>query len=345
MKTMTRSFATAAALLAGLSFAASATAQEVTLKVHHFLSPKAPAHTKLAMPWAEAVEEQSGGRIKVEVYPAMQLGGKPPQLIDQVRDGIVDVVWTLPGYTAGRYPVISAFELPFMVTNAEATSQAVQEYYEKNAKAEFGDVHPLFFHVHARGSFHTREAPIKSVADFDGLKLRAPNRLIGASLDALGASPIFMPAPALPEALSKGVVDGTVFPWEVVLPLKIFELAPNHAEMTSPRGMYTSVFIFAMNKAKYDGLPDDLKKVIDDNSGMALAQRMGAVWDQVEVPGENKSRERGNTVVELSDSEVAKIQEITRPVVDKWIADLTDAGHDGQALYDEANGLIEKYSQ
>ena len=203
----------------------------------------------------------------------------------------------------------------------------------------------LFFHVHARGSFHTREAPIKSVADFDGLKLRAPNRLIGSALDALGASPIFMPAPALPEALSKGVVDGTVFPWEVVLPLKIFELAPNHAEMTSPRGMYTSVFIFAMNKAKYDGLPDDLKKVIDDNSGMTLAQRMGAVWDQVEVPGENKSRERGNTIVELPDSEVAKIKEITQPVVDTWIADLTAAGHNGQALYDEANGLIEKYSQ
>ena len=229
-----------------------ALAQEVNLRVHHFLSDKHNTHAKVLAPWAEKIEKESGGRIKMTIFPRMQLGGKPPQLMDQVRDGVADVVWTLPGYTAGRYPRIAAFELPFMVSSAEATSQALQEYYEKHATEEFADVKPLWFHTHARGVIHTREKQIKTAADFDGLKLRAPNRGIGTAMEAMGAASVFMPVPALPEALSKGVVDGAVIPWEIVPPLKVQDLAPNHTETPGERGLYTAVFVIAMNKAKYD---------------------------------------------------------------------------------------------
>ena len=118
-----------------------ALAQEVNLRVHHFLSDKHNTHAKVLAPWAEKIEKESGGRIKMTIFPRMQLGGKPPQLMDQVRDGVADVVWTLPGYTAGRYPRIAAFELPFMVSSAEATSQALQEYYEKHATEELSLIH------------------------------------------------------------------------------------------------------------------------------------------------------------------------------------------------------------
>lgn len=334
----------AGAALAGALFggAVQSMAQEVTLRVHHFLPPPSTTHAKVLVPWAAKVEKESGGRIKVELYPSMQLGGKPPQLLDQVRDGLADIVWALPGYTPGRYPKMSVFELPFMVSDATATSQAVHEYYEQNAMDEWQDVKVLWFHTHARGLIHTISRPVEKAADIAGLKLRAPNREIGNALAELGGSPVFMPVPALPEALSKGVVDGAVIPWEIVPALKLQQLARHHAETPGPRGMYTAVFVFAMNKAKYDSLPDDLKKVIDDNSGLAMAKWTGELWDEAEKPGRKMATEAGNTIVELPEAEVAIIREKTRPVTTAWIAQMGDKG---QALYDAANAALDKYSK
>ena len=151
-----------------------------------------------------------------------------------------------------------------------------------------------------------------------------------------------MPVPALPEALSKGVVDGAVIPWEIVPALKLQQLTKNHAETPGPRGMYTAIFVLAMNKDKYDGLPDDLKKIIDDNSGMAMAKETGAIWDTREEPGRTMAKELGNSVVDLSEAEVEKIREQTKPVVDAWISNMND---EGRALYEAANALLDQYTQ
>jgi len=335
----------ALALAAGLSGAATtaAMAAEVTIKVHHFLPPVANTQTRILEPWAEQIEKASDGRIDVQIFPAMQLGGKPPQLIDQVRDGVVDVVWTLPAYTPGRYPTVAVFELPFMVSTATGTTMAVQAFAEKHLAAEFQDVHPLLFHVHARGVIHT-DQPVETVADLEGMKVRAPSRSIGKALEAMGATPVFMPVPALPEALSKRVVDGAVIPWEITVPLKISELVKNHTVTPGPRGLYTSVFILAMNKDKYDSLPDDLKKVMDDHSGMNMAEWVGPVWDEIEGPGLKIAKETG-TVIELSEDEVAKMKAATEGVIADWVAEMDDAGKDGKALLADANALIDQYSK
>ena len=324
-----------------LGLSAVSHAEEVVLKLQHFLPAQHQNQTTVLEPWAETLAKESNGRIKVEIYPRMQLGGKPPQLLDQVRDGLADIVWALPGYTAGRYPKVAAFELPFMVSNAEATSQALQAYYEAHAMDEFGDFKVLWFHTHARGLFHSREGMIETMEDLKGKKMRAPNRGIGAALEAMGASAVFMPVPALPEALSKGVVDGAVIPWEIVPPLKVQELAPNHTEHPGARGFYTAVFVLAMNKDKYESLPDDLKKVIDDNSGMKMAKFAGPRWDIAEVNGRKPVDARGNPVYTMPESEMEKMRVATQSVTDKWIADM---GDEGQALYDAANQLLDKYS-
>ena len=130
-----------------------AVAADVTLRVHHFLPPMAPAQTDFIEPWAERVQTESEGRIEVQIFPSMQLGGRPPQLYDQVRDGVADVVWTVLGYTPGRFPTMEVFELPFMPASAEATSQATQAFYESQpaAQEDFGDIHPLAFFTHAPG--------------------------------------------------------------------------------------------------------------------------------------------------------------------------------------------------
>ena len=257
----------AAAMATGLTLSASAFAQEVTLKLHQMLPPQATIPAHALKPWAEKVEKESGGRIKVDEYDAMALGGKPPELFDQAKDGVVDIVWTVIGYTPGRFPATEAFELPFIMTNGEATSKAFQEYCEQYCKDEFKDVKVIAWHAHGPGLIHTKE-PVNKLEDMKGLKLRGGSRVINQMLEKLGATPVGMPVPAVSEALSKGVIDGTTIPWEVTVPLKVSELVHNHTGFSGTHGLYTQTFVVAMNKNAYNNLPDDLKKVIDDNSGI-----------------------------------------------------------------------------
>ena len=173
-------FALGAPALVGLA------QQSVTLKFHTFMAPQSNVWLNMHKAWMDKVEKDSGGRIKFEAYPAMQLGGSPVQLFDQARDGVVDIVWTLPGNTPGRFPRIEVFELPFMMNNAEATSKAYWEYVQTVAKDEFKDVQPIALQVHGPGMFHMRSKQIKTAEDLRGSKVRGPTRQITKMLGYLG---------------------------------------------------------------------------------------------------------------------------------------------------------------
>ena len=321
-----------------------AAAQEITLKVHHFWPPGAMPPSTLLVPWCDRIAKDSGNRLKCQIYPAMQLGGAPPQLIDQVKDGVADIVWTLPGYTAGRFPLMEVFELPFMSASAEATSQAAWEYFDKHARKEFPGIHMLVVNVHDNGFVHARERQVKTMADFKGLKVRAPTRQTNKLLGALGATPVAMPLPALADALSKGVVDGYLLPWEVIPSIKAHELTKYHSE-TDPksRALYTAVFTLAMNQAKYDSLPPDLRKVIDANSGAAAAKAFGRQWDASAPPARKLAVDRGNTFYVIPASELANWEKATANLDDDWVKDVTAKGNDGKMLLPTARDLIRKY--
>jgi len=333
-------------VLCALTCAPYAAAQEVTLKVHHFLSSASPAHAKLITPWCEKITKESAGRLKCQIYPSLQLGGTPPQLYDQVKDGVADIVWTLPGYNAGRFPSLEVFELPFMMTHAEGTSRALWHYVEQHAKAEFKDVHPLAFHVHGPGYIHMRDKPIRTLADMKGVKVRAPTRLTNKLIAAMGATPVGMPVPQVPEALSRGVIDGAVIPWEVVPAVRVHELTKFHTE-TDPKlpALYTSTFIFAMNPARYQSLPADLKRVIDANSGAELSALAGKIILEADVPGRKLAEARGNQFVMIPAAELENWRKLSQSVQEEWIKEMAGKGRDGTALIKAAQGLIAKYSQ
>ncbi len=311
-----------------------AQAQEVTLKVHHFLGPTAPTQTRMLEPWAERVEAHSGGRIKVEIYPSMSLGGRPPQLIRQVQDGVVDIVWTLPGYTPGQFPRVEVFELPFVHTNdAVATNLAIQDMYEEHLAADFPDVHPLLVHVHAGNAFHMVDHPIRSLDDVKGQKIRIPSRIGGWMLEAFGANPVGMPVPEVPQALSRKVIDGTLIPFEVALPLKVHELTRSSTEGPNHIRFGAAVFLFAMNRERYESLPDDLRAVIDQNSDRAFAEEMGQAWMAAEEPGRTAALDAGNEIIELTPDELERFREASMPVVERWIEEAATQDIDGAALY------------
>ena len=332
------------ALAMAVAASAPALAQEVTLKVHFFLPASSFANTLFITPWCNQIAKDSNNRLKCQIYPSMQLGGTPPQLFEQVRDGLADVVWTLPGYTAGRFPSVEVFELPFMMQSPEATSKALWDYTQKYSLAEFKDVKPLAFHVHGDGVFHMTSKPVRTMADLKGLKLRAPTRMTNKFLAALGATPVGMPVPQVGDALSKGIIDGAVVPYEVVPSVKIQELVKYHSE-TDPAepAFYTSTFIFAMNKAKYDALPADLKKVIDANSGQALSGQIGKAFLQAD--GEGKKLTARNTTNVIPAAELANWKKAGQPLADAWVVDMNGKGQPGQQMLDAAKALIAQHAK
>ena len=338
---MTRT--TLLAAVAAIALGHAAAAQEVTLRVHHFLSADAPIQTGVLEPWERMVEEQSGGRIDVQVFPSMQLGGKPPQLFDQARDGVVDVAWTLFGYTPGRFPVSEVFELPFMSGTAAETTAALQEYQAKYMAEELAGVHPLLIHAPAAYKLHTKDKAVASLADLARMKIRAPSRTMTDGLNALGATAVGMPVPEVPQALTTGVIDGAVIPWEVFGSLRIESVTRNHTEFgTENGGLSTSVMALVMNQAAYDSLPDDLRKVIDDNSGAALATLAATAFDEAETAERQKALDAGNTVTVIPEENLAEWREASQPVIDAWVKAMTDAGHDGQAMLDDARAMLDK---
>ncbi|WP_299963184.1 TRAP transporter substrate-binding protein [uncultured Roseobacter sp.] len=333
----------AAALLAGLT-AGPLSAQDVTLRLHQFLPAQANVPKLILDVWADTIEEKSGGRIEIERYPSMQLGGRPPELMDQAIDGIADIVWTVVGYTPGRFPSTEVFELPFMMTNAPAASRAYWEMFETHMKdTEFKDVHILGTWVHGPGLIHVNKE-VRTPADMEGLKIRGGSRLANALLEKMGASPVGMPVPAVPEALSKGVIDGTTIPWEVTAALKIPELVDNHTEFPG-NALYVLTFVLAMNKDSYENLPDDLKQVMDENSGVEFSVFAGKTMAENDAPAREAALARGNNVVMLSDSEAAEWEAAAQPIYNEWVAEMSEKGIDGQALIDEARMLIDRYTE
>jgi TRAP-type C4-dicarboxylate transport system substrate-binding protein len=342
-----RNFITSAlaGALALTALPATSFAQEVTLRLHQFLPPVATVPKHILKPWGERLAELSGGRIKVEHFDGMSLGGRPSDLMDQARDGVVDMSMTVVGYTPGRFPRTEVFELPFMMTNPIATSLAYWEMVDTDFQEnEYKDLKVLGAWVHGPGVIHTSE-PVNTLEDMKGKTLRGPTRVINDMLSELGAEPVGMPLPTIPEALSKGVINGTVIPWEVTPSIRLTELVKNHTEFGGPEALYTATIVLVMNKAKYDALPEDLRAILDAESGAKLSSFAAEVMEAYDKPGRDIAVAAGNNIIELDEAEVARWKEAAQPVIDRWVAEMDGQGIDGQALIDQAKALIAEKSK
>jgi TRAP-type C4-dicarboxylate transport system substrate-binding protein len=334
-----------AASLSAPALVREAKAQEVTLRLHHFLPAVSNVHRRFLQPWAQKVQADSQGRLRIQIFPSMQLGGAPPQLFDQARDGVVDIVWTLPGNTPGRFPKVEVFELPFVANRlARPNALATWEFYQKNMRDDFREVHPITVWSHDAGVIHSNKEVTK-LEDLAGLKLRFPTRQAGEALRALGAAPIGLPVPQVPEALSQRVIDGAVVPWEVVPAIRLQELVRNHTEIPGSPTFYTTSFILAMNIARYQGLPAELRAVLDANSGVVATEMAAKAWDdEAPIVRAMVERRRDNKIVTLSTEERDRWKVACQPVIDAWFVSMRERNLDGPALLAEAQALIAKYA-
>ncbi len=293
------------------------------------------------VPWAKRVEENSGGKVSIEIYPAMTLGGRPPELINQVRDGVVDLVWTVNGYTPGLFPRSEVFELPGVHKNdTAATNLALAELFESDLKDDYKGVEVMFLHVHAGQGIHMTDTEVRSPADLEGKKMRIPTRTGAWVIEALGASPVAMPVPELPTALQKGVIDGAMIPWEIIPPLKIQEQTEYQIEGADKERFGTTVFQVSMNKARWDALPDDVKKAFRDASDATWSEEVGNIWAGADDFGIGLATKAGNTHITLTPEETAVFNEALAPVVGRWVDEVSEKGIDGNALVEKARAAV-----
>lgn len=323
-----------------LSAATSARAETVILRISHFLPPTSPAQKQVIEPWCERLGQETGGQVKCQIFPAMQLGGTPGQLVDQVKNGIADVVWTAPGYSAGRFPVIETMELPFIVRDALSGSKAAWAFYEQHAKKEFDAFKVLAVHVDGGVAFHTAARPVTGPESLKGLKLRASTRMVSKTLAALGAVPVNMPPAQVTEAIAKGVVDGAMGAWEVVTPTKLQEVTRFHTDPPAGQPFYsTTVLTLLMNKQRYESLPADLKAVLDRNSGPALVEIFGRTWDEVTASTRKLVAGEGGAIAQQAAADYDAMRAAATVVEEEWTKEVTARGQDGTALVAAARTL------
>ena len=303
-----------------LPAAAGAQDKPIELKFSSWVSAVHGHHTGVMVPWVKMVEEKSGGRLKITIFPGSTLG-KAVDHYDMVKDGIADMGFTTPGYTPGRFPLITATELPLLFKSSRGGSLAVMAVFDKYFKAEFKDVKVLWFWVHPPGHFHLAKKQVKVLEDLNGLKIRAATPMLTTMVKTLGAVPVSIPAPDTYTALERGTVDGTIFPWEAISSFKIA----------------------FMNQKKYDSLPPDLRKVIDDLSGNWGAEFNGKVWDQNELVGIEAIKKAGGTIYTLPPEERQRWAAKLKPMEEDWVKSMDAKGLPGRQLLGDLREAIKRY--
>jgi TRAP-type C4-dicarboxylate transport system substrate-binding protein len=323
---------------------ARADAPQLTLKLHHSFSAVSAVHEKFLASWARKVEADSGGRIRIDLFPSMLLGGAPAHLFDQARDGVADIVWAVPGATPGRFPKSEAFELPFVLSHrALVNSKALEDFAAANLQDEFREFHPLCFSCRDHGVLHTART-IKSIGDLKGLRLHVPNRLAAESVRALGAQGVSVPTPQVPMAISARAIDGCLDPWDAVPGLRLNDSLKNHTDFAE-QALSSATFVLAMNRQAYDRLPRDLKTVIDNNAGQPVASMAGAMWDLEAKAVAGAARDRGEPVVVISGEGMAPWRKATEPVIAAWHKQMKERKLDGDKLLADVHVLLAKYAE
>jgi TRAP-type C4-dicarboxylate transport system substrate-binding protein len=329
----------AAALLA---LSPVANAQTIELKMSHFVAPTHGWTTDFMRSWADEVSRKAGGRVKVEIFGAGSAYGQAPRQYDQVVNGVVDIANGLRAIPAGRFNKMSIIEMPFLVNSADAATRTLWAMYPKYFADEFKDVKVLVLHAHNGALIHSRSKPIKTMEDLQGMRIRSPGAVVNEFLKALGAEPVGMPPTQIYENLQKGVIEGVATTWELLHSAKLAEVTKYHLDAN----LYVASFYFVMNKQRYDGLPADVRKAIDETSGDWLVERFGAWWDKWDELGREAAKARGNVTNKLSKEERERWQKQAQPAIEAWLDRMEKEGApNARELYAEAKRLVAQYEK
>jgi TRAP-type C4-dicarboxylate transport system substrate-binding protein len=311
----------------------------VELKMGHMSSTEHVQHSMAMAPFSEEVAKVTEGRIHFTIYPGAALAG-PKETYDSIVTGIMDAGWGLQGYTAGKFPVHSVLQLPFMADGTGAELSVVaQKLYDQfpEIQKEYSDVKPLWIHAADPYAIITKGKAVRSFADVKGLKLRAPSVEAKSMIESWGATPVSFPAPEIYDALQKGVIDGALLPIAAIKDFNLFDAV----DYVTVGNFNTSLFFVVMNKDSWDKLSPEDQKKMDGLIGIPMAQKAGEAFDYQANQSEKESKDAGVEFITLSDADLKKFKDASKIVTEKWISDMEAKGIPGQKIYDEAVKLIQ----
>jgi TRAP-type C4-dicarboxylate transport system substrate-binding protein len=328
----------AAALLIGGATGALAQDKTFELKLSHWVPPSHPLQKALEE-WGASVEKDSGGTIKYKVYPAQQLG-KAFDHYDMARDGIADLTYINPGYQPGRFPIIGAGELPFLMSNAKSGSQAIDAWYREYADKEMKDVKFCLAFVHDPGTFHSKTKKILVPADIKGMKIRPAHATMATWVTQLGGTNVQSSAPEVRDILDKGVADAVTFPWGSIPLFGVDKVTKYH--MNVP--LYVTTFAFVFNKNTYNQMSAAQKKVIDNHCTNEWALKVAAPWADFEHSGIAKLKaEAGHEVYDLSAAQLAEWKKSAEPLSKTWADNVKKTGANPDVVMKEFKAELAKY--
>jgi TRAP-type C4-dicarboxylate transport system substrate-binding protein len=333
-----RIFALAAAALVGATTGAVAQDKTVELKISHWVPATHPLHKGLEE-WSASIEKASGGTIKSKIFPSEQLG-KAFDHYDMARDGIADVTYINPGYQPGRFPIIGAGELPFLMTSAKGGSRAIDAWYRKYAATEMKDVKFCLAFVHDPGTFHSKNKKIVVPGDIKGMKIRPAHATIATWMTQLGATNIQAAAPQVRDTIEKGVAEAVTFPWGSIVLFGVDKVTKYH--MDAP--LYVTTFAYLINKAKYDGMSAAQKKVMDDHCTTEWAGKTGTPWAEFEHGGIAKLKADPNhEVYAITPEQLAEWRKAAEPLHKTWSDNVRKAGGNPDAIMKELQASLTQY--
>ncbi len=328
----------AAAMAIGL-LAVPAAAQDKTvdLKISIWLPP---AHSLVpaTKDWAASIEKDSGGTIKTAIFPSEQLG-KAFDHYDMARDGIADVTYVNPGYQPARFPVIAVGQIPFAFADAKKGTAALDAWYRKYAATEMKDTHFCFAFIHEPATYHGRKKVVLP-EDIKGMKIRPAQSTIGQMVTMLGGTNVQASAPEARDVLERGVADGIFFPWGSMFLFGLDKVTKFHIDAP----LYSTVFTYSMNKAKYDGMSAAQKKVIDAHCSTEWAVKLSSPWHDFEAAGRGKMKAAaGHEVYALAPDQLKAWQASAVPLRKAWSDAVTKGGGNADAIHKEFEASIAKY--
>jgi TRAP-type C4-dicarboxylate transport system substrate-binding protein len=327
------------ALLMAASAVPAFAEDTINLKISHWVPASHPLQKALE-DWGAAVEKASDGTIHYQVFPAQQLG-KAFDHYDMARDGIADLTYVNPGYQPGRFPIIAAGELPFLMSDAKGGTEGLDAWYRKYADKEMKDVKFCLAFIHSPSSFHSRSKKIAVPDDVKGLKIRPADATIANFVTLLGGTNVQSSAPEARDIIERGVADGLTFPWGSLVLFGIDKVTKYH--MDAP--LYVTTFVLVMNKDVYSKMSDRQKKAVDDNCNTEAAGRLGEPWGKFEDAGIDKVKaESGHEVYKLTPEQSAEWKKAAEPLVKTWADNVKKAGVDPDAAMTELKAQLAKYN-
>jgi TRAP-type C4-dicarboxylate transport system substrate-binding protein len=341
MKSRHTGFCAAALAVAVIGSAGIAQAQEKTfeLKISHWVPASHPLQKALEE-WGAAVQKASGGTLTYKVFPAQQLG-KAFDHYDMARDGIADLTYVNPGYQPGRFPIIAAGELPFLISDAKGGSEGLDAWYRKYAATEMKDVKYCLAFIHAPSSFHSSTKKIVVPDDIKGMKVRPADATMANLVTLLGGTNVQSSAPEVRDIIERHVADAVTFPWGSLVLFGIDKVTKYH--MDAP--LYVTTFVLVFNKDKYNQMSDRQKKAIDDNCTTEAAGRVGGPWGEFEDAGLGKVKaEPGQEVYKLTPEQTAAWKKAAEPLVKSWADGVKKAGADPDAAMKDLRADLAKYN-